>query len=176
MKIALVTDTYLPRINGVSTAVTTLARELRALGCEVQICAPAFPDYVDEAPDVHRVPSWYLALDPEDRLAKPWHRPTAEYFAIQKFALVHTQTPFSLGVAALRWARQSGARVVHTYHTRFSSYTESYLGLIPRSVSGRMVQVLSKRYCDACDLVVAPSASIREELLTFQVQTRVEVI
>jgi glycosyltransferase involved in cell wall biosynthesis len=176
MKIALVTDTYLPRINGVSTAVTTLAHDLRALGCEVQICAPEFPDYIDDTPDVHRVPSWYLAMDPEDRLANPWHRQTAEYFASQKFDLVHTQTPFSLGMAALRWARQSGARVVHTYHTRFSSYTGSYLGLMPRSVSGRVVQVLSKRYCNACDLVVAPSTSIREELLTFQVQTRVEVI
>src|SRR5215212_9780818 len=104
MKIALVTDTYLPRINGVSTAVTTLARELRALGCEVQICAPAFPDYVDDAPDVHRVPSWYLAFDPKARLAKPGNRPTAEYFAGKNFDLVNTQTPFSLGVAALRWA------------------------------------------------------------------------
>ena len=125
---------------------------------------------------MHRVPSWYLALDPEDRLANPWHRPTAEYFASQKFDLVHTQTPFSLGVAALRWARQSGARVVHTYHTRFASYTGSYLGLVPRRVSGKMVQVLSKRYCDACDLVVAPSSSIRDELLSFQVRTRVEVV
>jgi 1,2-diacylglycerol 3-alpha-glucosyltransferase len=176
VKIALVTDTYLPRINGVSTAVTTLAHELRVLGCEVQVWAPEFPDYVDEAPDVHRVPSWYLALDPEDRLANPWHRRTAESFASQRFDLIHTQTPFSLGLAALGWAKQSGARVVHTYHTRFSSYTGSYLGLIPRGISGRMVQVLSKRYCDACDLVVAPSSPIRDELLAFQVRTKVEVI
>jgi glycosyltransferase involved in cell wall biosynthesis len=39
-----------------------------------------------------------------------------------------------------------------------------------------MVQRLSKRYCDACDVVVAPSSSIRDELLAFQVRSRIEVI
>ena len=35
MRIGLFTDTYLPDINGVATAVDTLARELRQLGHEV---------------------------------------------------------------------------------------------------------------------------------------------
>jgi 1,2-diacylglycerol 3-alpha-glucosyltransferase len=176
MKIALVTDTYAPRINGVSTAVDTLAAGYRQRGHEVQIFAPEFPGHEDESPGVRRVPAWCVPLDPEDRLANPWHRATADYFVDQGFDVVHTQTPFTLGFAALGWARRSGARIVHTYHTLFSAYIGCYLKPIPPSLSVRIVRMLSRRYCDACDLVVVPSHALRRELADCRVGTRIEVI
>ena len=69
MKIALVTDTYFPRVNGVSASTRTFAGELRRLGCEVFVYAPAYPGQDDE-PGVVRFPSRYLWFDPEDRLAR----------------------------------------------------------------------------------------------------------
>ncbi len=70
MKIALVTDTYFPRINGVSTSTQIFAEEFVKLGHEVHIYAPAYPNSIDESDHlkIFRFPSWYLFFDPEDRL------------------------------------------------------------------------------------------------------------
>jgi hypothetical protein len=42
MKIALVTDTFLPEINGVTTVLATMHRGLVARGHDVRIVAPRY--------------------------------------------------------------------------------------------------------------------------------------
>jgi len=170
-----VTDTYFPRVNGVSASTRIFAGELRRLGCEVFVYAPAYPGQ-DQEPGVVRFPSRYLWFDPEDRLARAGHPEGVRHFMERGFDVVHTQTPFSLGRAALGWARRSGAAVVHTYHTLFVAYVEHYLGWIPRALSIPLVRWASRRYCDACTRVVVPSSAMREELLSYGVRTPVEVI
>jgi glycogen synthase len=44
MRIALVSDTYTPQVNGVTTVVRRIAETLRATGHAVGIVAPAYPD------------------------------------------------------------------------------------------------------------------------------------
>jgi glycosyltransferase involved in cell wall biosynthesis len=175
VKIALVTDTYFPRVNGVSASTRLFAGELRRLGTEVFVYAPAYPGQ-EEEPGVVRFPSRYLWFDPEDRLARPGYPQGVRHFMEQGFDVVHTQTPFSLGRAALGWARRSGAVPIHTYHTLFVAYVEHYLKLVPRAVSIPLVRWASRRYCDACRRVVVPSTAMRDELLSYGVRTPVEVI
>jgi len=43
VRIALVSDTYLPQVNGVTTVVHRIARTLRAAGHEVAVVAPRYP-------------------------------------------------------------------------------------------------------------------------------------
>ena len=43
MRIALITDTYTPQINGVTTIVTRIARMLRGSDHAVAVVAPAYP-------------------------------------------------------------------------------------------------------------------------------------
>ena len=175
MKIALVTDTYFPRVNGVSASTRVFAGEFRRLGCQVFVYAPAYPGQDDE-PGVVRFPSRYLWFDPEDRLARSSHPAGVRHFLEQGFDIVHTQTPFSLGRAALGWARRSGATLIHTYHTLFVAYVEHYLERVPRALSIPLVRWASRRYCDACRRVVVPSSAMRDELLSYGVSTPVEVI
>jgi glycosyltransferase involved in cell wall biosynthesis len=179
LKIALVTDTYFPRINGVGASTQTFAREFAALGHEVHIYAPAFPGHVDEPLpyQIHRFPSWYLFFDPEDRLPRPnADKKLIQQFLDQKFDIVHTQTPFSLGQAAIPWARKSGAKVAHTYHTHFAAYVEHYLWFIPTKPMLWYTKHLSKKYCDSCDLIITPSSEMRKVLLSYDVSKPVEVI
>jgi len=63
MRVALVTDTYFPRINGVSASTRTFARELERLGHEVAIYAPDYPE-AQAGDGVERFPSHYLWFDP----------------------------------------------------------------------------------------------------------------
>jgi len=177
MKIAIVTDTYFPRINGVSVSTRTFAREFARLGHEVHVHAPSFPDAAEDKEPfkVIRYPSFYLALDPEDRLAYAF-RKQAKAFIAQNYDIVHTQTPFFLGQLAVRWARKSGAKVVHTYHTFYRAYAEYYFRYLPRDLRTYGTKWLSKRYCNSCDLVIVPSAQMAEEVLSYRIKVPVATI
>lgn len=179
MKIALVTDTYYPRINGVSASTQIFAEEFSKLGHDVHIYAPAFPNQQDEHDHitVHRFPSWYLFFDPEDRLGKPWaDKKMVQQFIDSKFDIVHTQTPFTIGGPAVKWARQSGAKVVHTYHTLFAAYVEHYLWFLPKALTVWYAKTASRRYCDSCDLIITPSTEMRGVLKSYKVAKPIEVI
>ncbi len=179
MKIALVTDTYFPRINGVSTSTQIFAEEFVKLGHEVHIYAPAFPNNIDETNGlkIYRFPSFYLFFDPEDRLGMPWKdKKLVQQFIDNKYDIVHTQTPFTIGGPAVKWARKSGAKVVHTYHTLFAAYVEHYLWFMPKALSVWYAKSASRRYCNACDLLITPSTEMRNVLLSYNVTKPVEVI
>jgi len=175
VRVAFVTDTYFPRINGVSASTRTFAGELRRLGHHVAVYAPEYPGAEWEEDGVWRFPSHYLWFDPEDRLARPFGR-AARHAVAERYDVIHTQTPFSLGIAALRWARRSGARVVHTYHTLFSAYVEHYLRFVPRRLSIPLVRAISRAYCDRCDRIVVPSSEMRRELRGYGLRSPVQVI
>lgn len=171
MRIALVTDTYRPRVNGVVTSIDTFAREFRRMGHETVVVGPAFPAAPPE-PFIVRIPSHYIFFDPEDRLPDPWMPSGRRIVSSQVFAkhfdIIHTQTPFSLGVAALGWARAMKAPIVHTYHTMFESYAH-YIRFLPRSLTISLAKRISRWYCNKMDLVVAPSAHMRDILAAYDV-------
>jgi 1,2-diacylglycerol 3-alpha-glucosyltransferase len=179
LKIALVTDTYYPRINGVSASTQIFAEEFTKLGHEVHVYAPAFPN-ADDANSpfkIYRFPSLYLFFDPEDRLGLPVRdKKLVQFFKAQKYDIVHTQTPFTLGGPAVKWARESGAKVVHTYHTLFAAYTEHYLWFIPKAWGIGYAKSASRRYCDSCDLIITPSTEMRSALQSYNVTAPIEVI
>ena len=177
LKIALVTDTYYPRINGVSASTQIFYQEFVKMGHDVHIYGPAFPNYIDNNPKIHRFPSWYLFFDPEDRLGHPGgDKKLIEQFIDTKFDIVHTQTPFTIGGPAVKWARKSGAKVVHTYHTLFAAYVEHYLWFLPKSLTVGYAKSASRRYCDSCDLLITPSTEMRNVLLSYNVSKPIEVI
>ncbi|HTA77299.1 MAG TPA: glycosyltransferase [bacterium] len=179
MKIALVTDTYFPRINGVATSTQIFAEEFAKLGHEVHIYAPEFPNSMDDnaAFKVYRFPSMYLFFDPEDRLGLPHKdKKLVQQFIDNKYDIVHTQTPFTIGGPAVKWARKSGAKVVHTYHTLFAAYTEHYLWFLPKAVGIWYAKSTSRKYCNSCDLLITPSSEMKNVLVSYNVDKPIEVI
>ncbi len=179
MKIALVTDTYFPRINGVAASTQIFAEEFAKLGHEVHIYAPEFPNSVDESDHyrVFRFPSMYLFFDPEDRLGLPSRdKKLVQQFIDEKYDIVHTQTPFTIGGPAVKWARESGAKVVHTYHTLFAAYTEHYLWFLPKAVGIWYAKSTSRKYCNSCDLLITPSTEMEKALLSYNVTKPIQVI
>ncbi|SFN60546.1 hypothetical protein SAMN05216289_13610 [Dokdonella immobilis] len=71
MKILMLSDVYVPRVNEVSTSIRTFCRELVGAGHEVTVVAPDYGGSVgaDEF-EVIRLGSRRIAFDPEDRLIK----------------------------------------------------------------------------------------------------------
>src|SRR5438270_12767163 len=97
MRIAIFTESYLPVVNGVSTAVGTLAVGLSGKH-EVAIYAPRFPGYRDpEGIVVRRFPSYFLPGHRDYPLAIPYSPALVREFEKDRYDVVHTQSPFALG-------------------------------------------------------------------------------
>ena len=56
-RVGLFTDVYFPNPNGVTTSVYLLLRELRRMGHEAWVIAPAHPEAPENEEGVARVPS-----------------------------------------------------------------------------------------------------------------------
>ena len=79
--------------------------------------------------------------------------------------LVHVQTPFRAHRAGVRFARQHGLCVIETYHTHFEEYFHHYLPWLPRAWMRGAARVISRRQCNAVDVVISPSPGMRDVLL-----------
>ncbi len=115
MKIVLVTDAWLPQVNGVVTTLVELTRELQAGGHEVEVVHPglfrtwACPGY----------PGIDLALLPGRALRERLDRSRAD--------AIHLATEGPLGWAARRHCRRRGWAFTTAFHTKFPEILQAAL-------------------------------------------------
>ena len=157
LKIALITDTYHPQINGVVSSIDTIAEEVGKKH-EVQIFAPT------KAKGARSFRSSAFCLYPDYKMTFVRRRTMAKIFRKEGVDLAHVHTPFSLGIAGLGAARKLILPAVGTFHTLIPEYThylsESLSPLLKR-LMWRYVTSFYKR----CNVVTAPSDPMRESLV-----------
>jgi glycosyltransferase involved in cell wall biosynthesis len=162
MRIGIFSDTYLPQINGVSTVVDILQRELRELGHEPLLFVPDYPR-VEPVEGIYRFPSFLFPFHRESRVVVPVHR--GAYRRLPELELIHSHTPFAMGLFAMWAAREFSIPHIHHYHTLFTEY-RYYL---PRPIrpSRQMAERVSAAFCNRCEAIVAPSRPMKEELESY---------
>ena len=110
MKIALVSDAWLPQTNGVVRTMRETTRCLEALGHQVRPVTP-LPFLTFPCPTY-----------PEIRLAAwPWRRTTRILDEFEPDA-VHVATEGPIGLAGRRWCQSRGQVFTTSFHTRFPEY------------------------------------------------------
>ena len=103
VRIALVTDTYTPQVNGVTTVVQRIARLLRAAGHAAAVVAPRYPDHAaGNGTDELRIPSLPFPPYPSVRLSLPFGHRVDAYLARFAPDLVHVHTEGPLGTIGRR--------------------------------------------------------------------------
>jgi 1,2-diacylglycerol 3-alpha-glucosyltransferase len=125
---------------------------------------------------VLRVPSRRIPFDPEDRLMRRRHLLRLPELRRERFDLVHIQTPFVAHYAGLRLARELGIPQVETYHTFFEEYLYNYVPLVPRAWLKAAARRFSRSQCNSVDAVVVPSVAMRDALVRYGVESRMEII
>ena len=130
MKIALVTETFPPEINGVAMTFGVIAQELGRRGHLVTVYRPRRDDLPAGAPSSEFVevalpgmpipgyPLLRLGLPAGGRLKKLWREERPD--------LVHVATEGPLGASAISAARTLGIPVTSSFHTNFHAYTRHY--------------------------------------------------
>jgi phosphatidylinositol alpha 1,6-mannosyltransferase len=157
MRIALVTESFLPDVNGVANSVARMAEHLARNGHEPLVVAP-LPPPGSRAPvaglpyPVARVPSLPMPGYPQLRLGLP---APALHAAIRRHApdLVHLASPFVLGAWAQASARALGVPSVAVYQTDVASYARVYKVRLTERMAWRWIRTVH----NAAGRTLAPS-------------------
>tara|TARA_A100001391_G_scaffold136353_1_gene94996 strand:- start:13682 stop:14725 length:1044 start_codon:yes stop_codon:yes gene_type:complete len=147
MKIALVTDAWLPQMNGVVRTLTTVADELRSRGHEVEVISP---DLFRSVP----CPSYT-----EIRLALTGPREVGGLLDSFRPDAIHIATEGPLGWAARRYCLKRDFPFTTAYHTQFPDYVASRTGL-PASA----IWPLIRRFHAPSERILVATETIREQL------------
>lgn len=161
MNIAFFTDSYHPYVSGVVNSIDRFKKELERQGHRVYIFAPAYPA-VEREEGVFRFLSLPVVVQKDFRLAIPLSRKLIPVMKNLDLDIIHTHTPFLMGRLARYGARKLGLPLVFTFHTLY----DKYLHYVP--VAGGVItpflNYYLREYCNSCNMVIAPSTYVKQEL------------
>jgi len=175
LRIALVTETYPPEINGVAMTLARMVEGLRRRGQFVQLVRPrqsgadsrALTGTIEEALTrglpIPNYPGLRLGLPAKRQLLRLWRE--------QRPDLVHVATEGPLGWSAIAAARLLRLPVSSDFHTNFDHYSRHYgFAWLKRPIGAYL-----RKFHNNTDLTLVPTEALRRELL-HQGYRRVEVI
>lgn len=163
MRVAIVTESFLPSLNGVTTSVCHVADHLRARGHDVLIIAPrareTTPDTYHGIP-VHRITSL------------PFRQfdvglPSGEIEDILAEAgpdVVHVASPFVIGARGLRAAARLDLPTVAIFQTDMAGYVRQHTPGSAGNATARTTWRWIRRIHSWADLTLAPSTEALADL------------
>lgn len=117
----MVTDTYLPKIDGVVVSLCNATKYLSKKGHKIGILAPIMDEnYKDKRQKnvkIYRFPAFSFPPYPEVRVSLPSIKKIVDIIKKFKPDIIHTHSPGTLGIAALVAAKIQNVPVISTYHT-----------------------------------------------------------
>src|SRR5688500_17361604 len=130
VRIAIVAESFLPLMNGVTHSILRVLEHLQERGDEVLVIAPSTTDTdvldVVHGAVVHRLPSVPLAGYANVRVALGGVYRVKRILADYAPDVVHLASPFVLGWRAAQAASQLGIPTVAIYQTEVPSYAARY--------------------------------------------------
>jgi len=173
MRIAMLADGYKPKVSGVTSYIELSKRWLEKAGHEVFVFTFGEHEYPDDEVNIIRSPGvplvnsgFYFNLSYPRQVRK----------LLYSMDLFHVHHPFISGSLALTYASPRNIPVIFTNHSRYDLLTNAYLPILPDSLGEAAMRAYLMPFCQACDLLITPSESMRGILQEFGVDTPIEVI
>lgn len=128
MKLAIVTETFPPEVNGVAMTFGVITRELGRRGHQITVYRPHRDDLPESTPGFAQValPGMNIPGYPLLRLGLPAKGKLLRRWRDDRPDLVHVVTEGPLGATAITAARKLGIPVTSSFHTNFHAYTRNY--------------------------------------------------
>jgi glycosyltransferase involved in cell wall biosynthesis len=169
MRIALFTETFLPKVDGIVTRLSHTVDHLQRMGDQVLVISPDGGLNEYRGAKIHGVPGFPLPLYPELKLALPRPSIRQELEAFQP-DLIHIVNPAVLGLGGLYYAKSLEVPLVASYHTHLPKYLEHYgLGMLEGVMWELLKVVHNQAQINLC------TSTAMEEALTSHGIERVEV-
>ena len=164
LNIALITETYLPEVNGVAVTVARMVEGLLKRGNRIHMIRPrqGRNDVCSEQINYHEtlvagmaIPG-YSAL----RIGFPAKGLLVSMWSKQRPDIVHIATEGPLGWSALAAARKLDIPVSTDFHTNFHCYAKHYrIGLLTRPMAAYLRNFHTKASC-----TIVPTDSLQRQL------------
>jgi glycosyltransferase involved in cell wall biosynthesis len=160
LRIAIFTETFLPKVDGIVVKVTRLLDHLEKRGHQAVVFGPSGSPERYRGFPVVSYRSVSVPFYPELSIAPPWARAAEEIRQFQP-DVIHLVNPISLGLAGLRVADRFGIPVLASYHTDVPGFAEHWhLGFLSGSIY-RYARWIHNRV----EMNVCPSNFTRSQLL-----------
>ena len=159
MRIALFTETFLPKVDGIVTRLCHTVDHLQRSGNQVLVIAPDGGITEHKGAKVYGVTGFPLPLYPELKMALP--RPAIGY-VLEEFKpdVIHVVNPAVLGLSGIFYSKILKIPLVASYHTHLPQYLQHYgLGML----EGFLWELLKGAHNQAA-LNLCTSTAMMEEL------------
>ena len=164
LRIAFVTETYPPEVNGVSMTVARVVEGMRARGHRVQLVR--LRQSTADTPVQNRVYDEVLLRGlpipryPDLKMGLPQTGALLDLWRANRPDLMHIATEGPLGWSALRAARRLGVPVSSDFRTNFHAYAQHYgISLLKWPVLAYLRHFHNRTAC-----TMVPTESLRREL------------
>jgi glycosyltransferase involved in cell wall biosynthesis len=159
MRVALVTENFLPKVDGVTRTLAMLLEHLRDRGHAALVIGPKGAPRRYAGARVYGARGLPLPFYPELRAL--WPSPGLER-RLARFHpdVVHVVEPMLLGAMGIVWAQRLGIPLLSSYHTNLAAYCTYFrMGMFETPVWAyrRMLH-------NACDATLCPSPSTTRQL------------
>lgn len=169
MRIGIVTACYKPVINGVTRMVSLYKDYLIAQGHDVLVFTLGDPDPAGDEPNIIRSPGlpvgdtgYYVSIRYTSQAQK----------LLREMDIVHCH---HLVMSVEMAHRYCECPIVYTNHTRYDLYSGTYFS-VPQPAADAIMRQMWPEFTDYCDVVIAPSAGVRDVMDKFGVRRPIEVI
>lgn len=160
MKIALMTNNYKPFMGGVPISIERLKRGLEALGHQVTVFAPTYPEQAEEE-NVFRYAVCMQKFIGGIVLPNPFDRRIEAEFKKHDFDIIHVHHPMLIGRTAVYLSKKYNVPLTFTYHTRYEQYIACY-------TKNRLIEKLTPVYLHTflkhCHFIFAPTQGMKAYL------------
>jgi 1,2-diacylglycerol 3-alpha-glucosyltransferase len=183
MHVALFSDTYEPQVNGVVTAVSTIARELVRQGHRVTVCTVTAPGYPVTRPGlldrsqplrIIRYASASLPTYKEMRVTLPTLLGSSWWVTQDRPDVIHSHTIFGMGLEAIVVGKAYGIPVVGTLHTFHMEYAKHLK--LNQPFLRPFLSRIEPTYYNRCTLVTSPSRSLATEIKSRNMRRRIVIL
>ena len=160
LRIACVTETYPPEVNGVAMTIARLVQSLRERDHVVQVVRPrqladasaGSDDVLVRGVPIPNYAGLRMGLPCKGTLVKLWKQ--------QRPDVVHIATEGPLGRSALLAAKALGLPVCSDFRTNFHAYSKHYgIGFLRRPIMAYL-----RRFHNATQCTMVPSQALHDEL------------
>jgi len=164
LRIAVVSETYPPEVNGVALSAARFVEGLRRRGHEIQLIRPRQDrsDRAEDDPGFREVLTRGMAIPryPNLRMGLPATRALQALWAQSRPDVVHLVTEGPLGWSAQRAAQRLRLPAVSDFRTNFHAYSRHYgIGWLGRPILAYLRKFHNRTLC-----TLAPTEALRAEL------------
>jgi len=185
MKIAMFTDAYWPRVNGVTVSVDSFSRALINEGHEVLIVCSSYPKDISNPVSLQeeseaesllkivKVPSLPTTVSKEDRLAK-FDKVNWVFKQVDSFSpdVIHINTEVVIAEFGFLYARTHNLPVVYTFHTMWEDYAPHYFPYFPEIILRFFVRNVVKNVLRRAYRVIVPTVQIEETVNNYKLDIK----